>query len=205
MYQIYFKNRAISLSDNIEKYSQQKYSILYKYNDPSGLSEVIDSFVEAEKKLTLFVYHFNINELWDRFRDYFMIIKAGGGLIRNRSGEFIAIKRSGKWDLPKGKKDKGESIENCALREVSEECGIKKPEIRKTLCSTYHIYFIGGKPVLKDTTWFEMIYNGTEKLKPQIEEKITEVRWFAQDEIRVIFENTYLSVRDVLERAGIGK
>ena len=40
------------------------------------------------------------------------IIIAGGGIVTNELGELLMIFRRGKWDLPKGKLDKGESIED---------------------------------------------------------------------------------------------
>jgi 8-oxo-dGTP pyrophosphatase MutT (NUDIX family) len=53
-----------------------------------------------------------------------MIIKAGGGIVVNEQNEVLLIYRRGKWDLPKGKLDDGETIEECALREVKEETGL---------------------------------------------------------------------------------
>ena len=51
-------------------------------------------------------------------------IIAAGGLVTNENNELLMIFRRGKWDLPKGKLDKGETIEECAIREVEEETGI---------------------------------------------------------------------------------
>ena len=203
MYQIYINNRVISLSDDLEKYSLQKYRLFYKYNDASGLSETVISFINSDKTPSLFVYHTNMLELWTEFRKIFRVIEAAGGLVWNKAGKILVIKRLGKWDLPKGKKNKEESTELCALREVSEECGIKEPELKNLLGITYHIYFLKSKLVLKETTWFKMLYSGNDQLIPQIEEDITEVRWLNPDEISVITKNTYPSITNILEKAGI--
>jgi len=50
------------------------------------------------------------------------------------------IFRRGKWDLPKGKLDKGETLEQCAVREVREETGLKKIKLQSPLMTTYHTY-----------------------------------------------------------------
>ena len=60
-------------------------------------------------------------------------IQAGGGLVENEKGEILFMFRRGKWDLPKGKLDPGESLENCALREVKEETGIRILELKRFL------------------------------------------------------------------------
>ena len=203
MYQIYINNRVISLSDDYEKYSVQKYRLFYKYNEPSGLSEAIISFINSANTPSLFVYHTNMQELWEEFRKIFRVIEAAGGLVWNKAGRFLVIKRFGIWDLPKGKKNKEENTELCALREVSEECGIDEPELKNLLGITYHIYFLKNKPVLKETSWFEMFHNGSDQLTPQTAEDITEARWFNPDEVSVITKNTYPSIIDVLEKAGI--
>ena len=54
-----------------------------------------------------------------------VFIQAGGGLVENEKGEILFMFRKGKWDLPKGKLDPGESYESCALREVQEETGYR--------------------------------------------------------------------------------
>jgi len=203
MYQIYINNRVILLSDDYKKYSVQKYRLFYKYNEASGLSEAIFSFINSDNTPSLFVYHTNMLELWSEFRKIFRVIEAAGGLVWNKEGRFLVIKRFGIWDLPKGKKNIEESTELCALREVSEECGIREPELKNLLGITYHIYFLKNKPVLKETNWFEMFYNGHDQLTPQIEENITEACWFKPDEISVITKNIYPSIMDILEKAGI--
>ena len=68
-------------------------------------------------------------------------IIAAGGLVINENDELLMIFRRGKWDLPKGKLDKGESIADCALREVMEETGLQQVKIEKPLGITYHEYF----------------------------------------------------------------
>ena len=68
------------------------------------------------------------------------MVEAAGGLVFNKDGDILMIFRNGKWDLPKGKLEIGESIEECAIREVEEECGISGLIIEKKIKDTYNIY-----------------------------------------------------------------
>lgn len=126
------------------------------------------------------------------------MIKAAGGLVKNEAGEYLFIFRNGKWDLPKGKIEKGESIKEAAVREVEEECGITVSKLGKEICKTYHVYTLKGEVVLKKTYWFKMKCAGSEKLKPQKEEGITDVRWFKKGHVEAIEKNTFPSIMDVL-------
>lgn len=108
------------------------------------------------------------------------------------------IFRNGKWDLPKGKKEKGEEIESCAKREVQEECGVRNLEITEKLMDTYHIYTHKGKKVLKRTYWFKMTINFEGVLIPQTKEGITKVAWVKQQEIKEKLQNSYGNIRELL-------
>lgn len=128
------------------------------------------------------------------------LIEAGGGLVKNEKGEYLFIYRKERWDLPKGKIEKGESMSEGALREVEEECGIAVSKLGKKICKTYHTYTEKGEVVLKRTHWYKMGYKGDNKLKPQREEGITDVRWFKRGQIDTIVRNTFPSIIDVLAK-----
>ena len=85
-------------------------------------------------------------------------IIAAGGLVQNEQGELLMIYRRGKWDLPKGKLDKNETIEACAVREVMEETGLTNIELGKWIDTGYHLYFDPylNEDVIKETHWFAM-------------------------------------------------
>jgi 8-oxo-dGTP pyrophosphatase MutT (NUDIX family) len=126
------------------------------------------------------------------------LIEAAGGLVKNDDGHYLFIYRNDKWDLPKGKIEKGEKVKVAAVREVEEECGITVSKLGGKICKTYHAYVMKGEVVLKKTHWFAMKYKGSEKLKPQLEEGITDVRWFKPNYVDAIVENTFPSILDVL-------
>ena len=127
------------------------------------------------------------------------IIKASGGLVKNADGDFLFIFRNKKWDLPKGKVEKGEGMRDAGVREVEEECGVKIYSNDKKLCKTYHVYEMGTKVVLKKTNWYSMTVKGVPKLIPQKEEGITRAEWLSAKDLKPIVKNTYPSIMDVLK------
>lgn len=146
------------------------------------------------------VYGENIDEIWESFKKLFRIIEAAGGIVNKSSGEILFIKRLGKWDLPKGKMEKGESREESAVREIEEETGLKNVVLKDFINTTYHIYTErNGDQVLKYTHWFEMFFEGEDTSKPQIEEGITEVAWKNKVQIESeVFPNTFKNIKLII-------
>ena len=133
----------------------------------------------------------------------FQEITAGGGLVRNRKGQYLLIRRHGIWDLPKGKQEPDESIEACALREVGEECGLRHLRLGDLICITHHSYRLFGENCLKHTYWYRMSDEREEPLLPQSEEDITEARWVDGDQLPHYLEGTYPSIAEVFVSAGL--
>ena len=145
------------------------------------------------------VWSADLDKLKKLFFKHFTLITAAGGLVENENGELLLIHRRGKWDLPKGKLDKGETIEQCALREVMEETGLQQVELNNLLTITYHTYDEFGKHILKDSHWYKMKATAEQTLIPQTEEDIAEIKWVKKKELPVYMNNTFPSVKDVLE------
>ncbi len=131
-----------------------------------------------------------------------MFIQAAGGLVLNERGEVLFMFRRGKWDLPKGKLDPGETLEACALREVEEETGVGELKLRRFLLVTEHEYEEKGINILKETHWYLMETNGDQRLIPQAEEDISELRWIGPSGFSIIQRNTYPAILDVLRAGG---
>lgn len=143
-------------------------------------------------------YYSNFEELKKAFWKKFTVIQAGGGIIENEKGELLMIFRRGKWDLPKGKLDPGENIDECALREVREETGLNEVKLKKPLLTTYHTYHEGTKFILKESHWFSMKVKSNQVLTPQVEEDIHEIKWVNKKDMSDILVNTYPSIKDAI-------
>jgi len=130
----------------------------------------------------------------------FKTIKAAGGIVQNPQLETLFIKRRGIWDLPKGKIEKGEGIEEAAIREVMEETGLKDVKISKQLPPTRHTYKENNKRILKFTFWYLMTSKG-EGTQPQLEEEITEIIWLPISSFLEEGWNTFQSIDELLRAA----
>jgi 8-oxo-dGTP pyrophosphatase MutT (NUDIX family) len=203
MYKVFFNDRTVFFVDDFHRYISNNTGLFYKYQNPGGLRELIDVYYDLEEVKNFYLCHHDIQHLWSQFVSSFRRINAGGGVVKNKDGKILVIRRKGKWDLPKGKADNDESIEETALREVEEECGIEELTNGKRITETWHTYKIEGEKILKRTVWFEMKYHGNKEATPQEEEGITEVRWLKPSEIGCIYEETYASIIDVLAEAGL--
>lgn len=138
-------------------------------------------------------------DAWQVFYDDHVFVLAAGGIVEDEQGRLLAIKRLGKWDLPKGKVEKNEAVEVGAVREVQEECGLKTVELVKPVTSTWHTYERKGKQHLKRTDWFLMRASSKEVLTAQSEEDIEEVRWLDEAGVRMMEADTYPSLLPVLK------
>jgi len=137
-------------------------------------------------------------DVWSAFADVHVFVQAAGGMVMDEKGRLLAIRRLGKWDLPKGKVEKGEAIDKGAVREVHEECGLKEVELVELVTSTWHTYERKGKAYLKRTDWFLMRSSSKERLVAQSEEDIEEVRWLDAAGVRMMELDTYPSLLPVL-------
>ncbi len=140
--------------------------------------------------------------LLDQVKSHFQVLVAAGGLITNDAGEILLMFRRGKWDLPKGKQDDGETLEDCALREVQEETGLKNVTLGKPITETWHYYSFKGKNILKHSYWYRMHFFGNELTIPQIEEDIMDIQWIRPENIAKYMLYSYQNIVDVLTKAG---
>ena len=172
----------------------------------NGLDEnaILDAVSRLDQMSSgaVIVYTGHTETAFNIFKNHFDLIQAGGGLVTNEKEEYLFIFRRGKWDLPKGKLDEGETIAECALREVEEETGLQEITLLDHLCNTYHVYHERGKFILKESVWFDMICKSGQSLTPQVEEDILEIRWLAPADWHSIFDNTFPSIKDVLKASG---
>ena len=139
----------------------------------------------------------NPKSLKKQFKKWAPIIRAGGGLVYNDKGHVMMIYRNGKWDLAKGKLDKGEKIKACAIREVEEETGAKGLTLDQKICDTYHIFKRNGIYRVKRSTWYTMHTSDSSELIPQLEEGITKVQWVKPKNVAEKLKQSYPAIREV--------
>ena len=197
MYKVFFKNRAIFLGDKAE--SMNFRCRVYLWTQGDGLEAIVSDFDRDEDKEALFFAAEDVEALFSEFKGQFKYIEAAGGLVFNKKNEILAIHRLGKWDLPKGKVEDGETINEAALREVEEECGISNLKLSDEIESTYHTYWMKNKWVLKRSYWFKMDYSGNEELVPQTEEDIEKTCWIPSNQLEEFKANTYASILEVIK------
>lgn len=200
-YKIYYGEKPIFLCDEIDDtilpFIHHDDSVFIDELNSHTIKTLLHEMMQPAAHAIIF-YHSDLAALTAKVFKKFKQIRAGGGIVINEKGDVLLIFRKGKWDLPKGKLDPGETIENCAIREVMEETGLNKISLTKPLVITWHIYQEGASFVLKQTDWFAMEVKGTPALTPQIEEDITDLKWVPQSELRLYQENTFPSVKEVL-------
>lgn len=195
---IYFNNCYVEFTKDLKQIPQNQLIEIGADLNLGFENFFITKFLSENNEQNFFMSEIYFNDIVTYFKHKHYYIEAAGGLIQ-KDNKFLFIKRHGKWDLPKGKLEKKESIEEGAIRECEEECNIDALKIETQLTSTFHIYAYKKSFALKQTYWFKMTTTSTKQLLPQQEEHITEVLWFTPTEIKKeILKNTYLTIADVL-------
>ena len=198
MYKVFINEHLIKLTDQ-EENLERSASELWIYDPHNQEINILMDWLllESVPQIVVLVLK-SLKEGWDAFKQNFQFIEAAGGLVKNADGQTLLIHRLDKWDLPKGKLEKGESPREAAKREVEEECNIDSLTIINELADSYHIYKMDGTLVLKRTYWFLMSTTSQKDLIPQTEEGIKEVRWMEDAEVAKAALNTYPSLKDLL-------
>ena len=195
MYKVFVNELPLILTNKLSETANGEYFLLNE--------ESIQEAIKALKKKKLpeaYIYHPNHEEILKNFTKKIPLTVAAGGVVTNPKGKVLFIYRNNKWDLPKGKLDKGESIEDCAIREVMEETGVKGLRIVNFLKTTYHIFKNNGTYTLKEVHWFAMKTEYSGKLKPEKKEGIVKVKWKGPKKIQKALQNSYTNIK-ILFRA----
>ncbi len=146
----------------------------------------------------------DVESTFDMVKSLFVEVTAAGGIATNAQGEDLMIYRNGRWDLPKGHWEYGETIEECAVREVEEETGVSELTLGEKICSTTHIYKMRGVWEIKTTHWYKMTTPHTAKLIPQTEEGIERVEWCDTARVKENLIGAFPTIRAVY-RAAMGE
>lgn len=200
MYKVFIYDRPVYLCNHWpENELDEDEMLLVEVQQPSDIELVFTSLEDNSSLKAVFMVSPDIEEHWSEYAKKFQNIQAAGGLVFNHNRDLLFIFRRGCWDLPKGKLDPGETIEQAAIREVEEECGISGVQLRSKLLTMHHTYPHKGKMVLKETHWFEMSFEGID-FQPEAEEQITEVSWIAKSDFPKILANTYMSIAEIVSK-----
>lgn len=198
-YRIYINTNTLTITENPHQYYEnhqqvdnQNFDFLTFYTNQFKVHDVhfVLQVEDAKKALK-------------QIKQTVSVIKAAGGVVSNPNHEYLLIFRNNKWDLPKGKIEKGEDKKEAAVREVEEECGVLIDRVIEKLDSTYHMYELNNEIILKKTYWYKMEVDMFSKLTPQIEEGITEVEWVSPKFMAQKMENTYPLIKEVISKMGL--
>lgn len=199
---IYFNEKPLFLCDavdeTIQPYVHHDDAVFIDELNLHTVKSMIHEMELPQIRAGVF-YHSNLEELKKTFFKKFTLVQAAGGLVMNDENALLLIFRRGKWDLPKGKLDKGEKLEDCALREVKEETNLENVKLLAPLTVTYHTYHEGSKHILKESHWFTMKAGGEQKPIPQTEEDITDIKWVKPADLASYIKKAFPLVGEILE------
>ena len=199
MYRIFINDNTLILSGSKEILKGFESAEIEQYSCSSCMNRAIAK-LENDVCQQIVLYGSSVELMWVDFCSRYAIIEAAGGIVRNLAKEVLWIRRNEKWDLPKGKVELGEELNETAVREVEEECGLHSIELGELLGVTYHTYHFKGQNILKKSYWYAMSCSVEQVLIPQEEEGITEVVWACNSKHSFYRNNTYTSINELLKQ-----
>ncbi len=197
MHKIYFDRRTIIICRPEEATLSDPNAVEFHFKQPSDISALVEMFELSSTLEKIYIPSAEPEDCYKKICGEFREVNAAGGLVENRRGDYLLIKRDGLWDLPKGHQEAGEDIKVTALREVQEETGVDDLRLGDLICVTDHCYKRNGIWHLKHTWWYRMYYLKPLDLTPQTEEDITKAAWVAKSSLPPFLKNTYPSIKEV--------
>ena len=203
MHKIYFEKRCIIICSPDDQALADPNAIEFHIGSRIDIPTLVGMFEASESLGRIYIPTKDMDWMYRRIAAEFREVNAAGGLVANRRGDYLLIRRSGLWDLPKGHQESGEDIRVTALREVQEETGVEALELGSLICVTDHCYLRDGRWHLKHTWWYNMLYNAPVDLTPQREEDISKAAWVAKSSLPAFLKNTYPSILEVFREAKV--
>ena len=108
---------------------------------------------------------------------------AGGIVLKRGKKNFkiLLIKDPyGRWTWPKGHINQSEKSKDAALREITEEVGLRNISILRRIGRANYFYRLKGELIFKTVFYFLVETTGTERFKVQKSE-IKDARWFKSE------------------------
>lgn len=207
MYKIYFNEKPLFLATEkpaeLEKFDTATIAIA-KDIAPDTIKHIIAQMQQTNTQAGAIIYT-DEAAAFNAVRKEFTLIKAAGGLVVTPDNKILFIFRRGKWDLPKGKWEEGETLAECAVREVKEETGLQEVQLQQPLIVTYHTYHQNGEHILKESHWYKMLAQHPNAFTPQTEEDIEQCQWIDMDNTATVLSNTHPSIIDVVKAAPLSR
>lgn len=203
MHKIYFDKRSIIICTPEEAALSDPNAVEFHFGRKSEIGELVSLFEKSDTLDRIYIPSDDPEGCYHALCGEFREVNAAGGLVVNRRGDYLLIRRDGLWDLPKGHQEPGEDISVTALREVQEETGVDNLELGDLICITDHCYWRNNMWHLKHTWWYMMHYMTPVDLTPQTEEDITKAAWVAKSSLPPFLKNTYPSIKEVFLSAKV--
>ena len=203
MHKIYFDKRSIIICTPEEAALSDPNAVEFHFGRKSEIGELVCLFEKSDTLDRIYIPSDDPEGCYHALCGEFREVNAAGGLVVNRRGDYLLIRRDGLWDLPKGHQEPGEDISVTALREVQEETGVDNLELGGLICITDHCYWRNNMWHLKHTWWYMMHYMTPVDLTPQTEEDITKAAWVAKSSLPPFLKNTYPSIKEVFLSAKV--
>ena len=201
MHKIYLEKRCIVICSPDDPALSDPNSIELHLGHTPDIATIVDMFETSGYLSRVYIPTDDIEGTYRRFCSQFKEVNAAGGLVSNRRGDVLLIRRNELWDLPKGHQEAGEDISVTALREVQEETGVQKLKLKELICVTDHCYRRNEIWHLKHNWWYDMLYTDPVDLTPQREEDITKAAWVPRSGLSPYLKNTYPSIVEVFREA----
>ena len=198
MYKVFVYDKPVIITSGGDGNYLRDRTLFLRYDGASELALLLQDMDKVNDFDEVQLWHPDLEFLWKEFSQFFKVMQAAGGLVRHSDGRYLVIKRHGKWDLPKGKLEAGESESEGALREVEEETGVENLSLGDKIEVTYHAWPRGDQWILKHTHWYHMSTDSSKVLTPQAIEDITEAVWLPAEELEQVRQNTYGSIRGLI-------
>lgn len=196
MYKVFVNDKPFFLTNEIVKETDFQFFLL----ESADIEKLVVNMYN-NKINKCYLYYPDEKVILKKLKEKIPVQRAAGGLVFNKKGQVLFIFRNGKWDLPKGGKEKREKMKLTAMREVEEETGVDNLIITKRLQKTYHIFKRNGIYKLKITQWYKMKTNFEGIPVGQLDEGIEKVAWLNPEQIQEAMKNSYENIKLILQEA----
>lgn len=198
MIKLFYQDKVIIFETNNNRYPEKDLI----FEDKPVVDQIL---CVLKERAELIIVSENEDSAFAHFTRGFKPVTAAGGMVRNVKDEILMIYRNERWDLPKGKLEEGESLDQCAVREVMEETGIDGISTLGMPLVTQHIYNIYGGWELKTTYWYKMVYDEDNDRRkdynfvPQEIEGITKCEWLSATKVKIVTHHSYATIKYVVD------